>query len=147
MSLTAHDTARILRATLDNARSGNTTIAWLPRFPQRCCNFAANLLLLELADAGFTRLRRMMGTVQDPRGDDLAAHVWVQAGDLTVDITADQYGQPDVIVEPNSNWHLLLADVRPFVPRSDLPDGVPEVEIARLREIYEDVLRELAPFR
>ena len=89
----------------------------------------------------------MLGTVLDDRGDDLATHVWVQADDLVVDIAADQFEQPKVIVEHLSSWHDSLHDVKPFLPKSDLVDGVSESEIARLRELYDDVLRELAPFR
>jgi hypothetical protein len=37
--------------------------------------------------------------------------------------------------------------VKPFLPKRDLAEGVSEAEIARLREVYEEVLRELAPFR
>lgn len=147
MSILILETARDLRATIERAKSGNAGISWLPRFPDKCCNFAANLLLLELSDAGGERLRRMIGTVHDDRGDDVATHVWVQAGDLVVDIAADQFEQPKVIVEHLSSWHNSLHDVKPFLPKRDLAEGVSDAEIARLREVYEEVLRELAPFR
>lgn len=147
MSILILETAQNLRATIERAKGGNAGISWLPRFPDNCCNFAANLLLLELSDAGSERLRRMIGTVHDDRGDDVATHVWVQAGDLVVDIAADQFEQPKVIVEHLSSWHCSLHDVKPFLPKRDLADGVSDTEIARLREVYEEVLRELAPFR
>jgi hypothetical protein len=89
----------------------------------------------------------MLGTVVDDRGDDLATHVWVQAGNLVVDIAADPFEQPKVIVEHLSSWHNSLHNVKPFLPKRDLVEGVSEAEIARLREVYEEVLRELAPFR
>jgi len=147
MSTLILETAQNLRATIERAQSGNAGIRWLPRFPRNCCNFAANLLLLEFSESGGERFRRMLGTVLDDRGDDLATHVWVQADDLVVDIAADQFEQPKVIVEHLSSWHDSLHDVKPFLPKSDLVDGVSESEIARLRELYDDVLRELAPFR
>jgi len=147
MSILILEIARNLRATIERAKSGNAGITWLPRFPENCCNFAANLVLLELSEAGGERLRRMLGTVVDDRGDDLATHVWVQAGDLVVDIAADQFEQPKVIVEHLSSWHNSLHNVKPFLPKRDLAEGVSEAEIARLREVYEEVLRELAPFR
>ena len=147
MSILILETAQNLRTTIERAKSGNAGISWLPRFPENCCNFAANLLLIELSEAGRERLRRMLGTVQDNRGDDLASHVWVQQGDLVVDIAADQFEQPKVIVEHLSSWHNSLHDVKPFLPKRDLAEGVSEAEIARLREVYEEVLRELAPFR
>jgi len=89
----------------------------------------------------------MLGTVRDDRGDDVATHVWVQADDFVVDIAADQFEQAKVIVEQFSEWHHSLHDVKPFLPESDLVEGVPEADIARLRELYDDVLRELVPFR
>jgi len=147
MSTFISDTAHDLRATIERAQSGKADITWLPRFPEKCCNFAANLLLLELAQAGADRLRRMLGTVQDNRGDDLATHVWVQADDFVIDITADQFGQRKVIVEQQSSWHDALHDVKPFLPKRDLPEGVSEDEIARLSEVYKDALSALAPFR
>ena len=147
MSIQILETARNLRATIERAKSGNASVKWLPRFPENCCNFAANLLLIELSEAGSERLRRMLGTVHDDRGDDLATHVWVQAGDLVVDIAADQFEQPKVIVEHRSSWHDSLHNVKPFLPKRDLVEGVSEAEISRLRGVYEDVLRELAPFR
>jgi len=141
------ETAQNLRTIIESAKSGDADIPWLPRFPEKCCNFAANLLLLELSDAGVDGLRRMIGTVQDDRGDDLATHVWVQAGDVVVDITADQFGQPKVIVEERPAWHASLADVKPFLPKRDLAEGVSDAEITRLRELYEDALGKLASFR
>lgn len=147
MSPLTYNTARDLRATIEKAKSGNASIAWLSRFPKNCCNFAANLLLIELADAKFKPLRRMIGTILDDRGDDVANHVWVQCGDVAIDITADQYGQPTVIAESQSGWHLSLTDVKPFIPKHDLEEGVSEEEIGRLRELYKDALHELAPFR
>jgi hypothetical protein len=37
--------------------------------------------------------------------------------------------------------------VKPFLAQRDLPEGISDTEIARLREIYNDVLAELARFR
>ncbi len=141
------ESAHHLRTVIENAKSGNADIPWLPRFPEKCCNFAANLLLLELSDAGIDGLRRMIGTVQDERGDDLATHVWVQSGDIVADITADQFGQPKVIVEAQSAWHASLSDVKPFLPKRDLAEGVSDAEITRLRELYQDALGKLASYR
>lgn len=147
MSTPIFEIVTSLRATIERAKSGNAGIKWLQRFPANCCNFAANLVLIELSEAGGERLRRMLGTIRDDRGDDVATHVWVQADSLVVDIAADQYKQPKVIVEHQSVWHHSLHDVKPFLPKSDLVEGVSETEIARLRELYDDVIRELAPFR
>ena len=136
-----------LRATVARARDAGADIPWVSRFPQDCCNFGSNLLLFELSGAGITRLRRVMGTVPDEGPDSDTRHVWVQADDYTVDICGDQYGQSAVIVEQRSDWHGAMLDVKPFLAQCDLPEGISDTEIARLREIYEDVLAELARFR
>jgi hypothetical protein len=141
------DTAGKLRATVERAKDAGADIPWVSRFPQDCCNFGSNLLLFELSDAGVKRLRRVMGTVPDEGPDSDTWHVWVQADDYTVDICADQFGQPEVIVEQQSNWHDAMLDVKPFLAQRDLPEGISDTEIARLREIYKDVLAELARFR
>ncbi|MHC4878599.1 MAG: hypothetical protein ACYTGL_19295 [Planctomycetota bacterium] len=141
------DTARNLRATVERARDADADIPWLSRFPKDCCNFGSNLLLFALSDAGVKRLRRVMGTVPEEGPDSDTRHVWVQADDYTVDICADQFGQSAVIAEQQSNWHDAMLDVKPFLAHCDIPEGISDTEIARLREIYEDVLAELARFR
>ena len=100
-------TAEELRSTIEAAQAAGVDLPWLGRFPNKGCNFASNLLLLKFADAGISPLRRMIGTVTDERGDDIANHVWVVADGHIVDITADVYGQPKVIVSETSAWHDL----------------------------------------
>jgi hypothetical protein len=38
------------------------------------------------------------------RGPNLS-HAWLQVEDIIVDITADQFGEPPVIVTTNTKWH------------------------------------------
>lgn len=147
MSAIIRTTAEKLRDAIQRAKDENAGIPWLSRFPTKCCNFAANLLLLDLSEAGISGLRRVMGTVQDERGDDLENHVWVQVGDTIVDITADQFGQPGVIVEQQSSWHESLHDIKPFLPKQDVEQGISDDAIARLRGLYEQDLSELSRFR
>ena len=147
MSDQIRKTTEKLRAVLDRAQQAGADIPWIARFPKNCCNFASNLLMLELSDAGVEQLRRTIGTVSDEKGNDLANHVWVNAGDFTVDITAECYGQPKVIVERQSDWHNGLTDVKPFIAKQDVPGGISETELTRLRELYEDVLQTLAAYQ
>ena len=141
------ETAEKLRATIERAREAEVEIPWLKRFPKNCCNFTSNLLLMDLSDAGVSSLRRMMGGVPEEGGDDTIPHVWVQADGFVTDITADYHGQASVIVESDSEWHQALEDVRAFVPRLDVPEGIAAEEITRLRELYQDVLQKLEAFR
>lgn len=147
MSDRIREIAENLRATVERAKSANTDIVWLVRFPKKCCNFVANLLLLDLLESDASRLRRMMGIVRDASGDDVDSHVWVTADDVVVDITADHFGQPKVIVEQQSNWHDSLHEIKPFLPKQDLTEGISDMDITRLRVLYEPVLGKLGPFR
>ena len=147
MTALIRETVEKLRATIERARGAEAEIPWLKRFPKNCCNFTSNLLLMDLSDAGVSSLRRMMGGVPEEGGDDTIPHVWVQADGFVTDITADYHGQASVIVESDSVWHQSLEDVRAFVPRLDVPEGIAAEEITRLRELYEDVLQKLEAFR
>lgn len=147
MSALIRETVENLRATIERARDAEAQIPWLKRFPKNCCNFAANLLLMDLSDAGVGTLRRMMGGVPEEGGDDTLPHVWVVADGFDTDITADYHGQSSVIVQQESAWHASLEDVRPFVPRLDVAEGIAAEEIARLRDLYQDVTPKLAEFR
>ena len=88
-----------------------------------------------------------MGTVRDEKGDDLASHVWVEAEGFIVDITADNFGQPAVIVEHDFDWHSALGDIKPFIARQDLPEGIDPTNLNRLRELYADVVTQLGEFQ
>lgn len=146
MSEIIFTTAQQLRLAIDRAKAAGADIPWLTRFPENCCNFASNLLLLDLADAGVGRLRRVIATICDAMGNDVGSHVWVRAEtDWIVDITADHYGQPNVIVDHTSDWHSSLKDEKPFIPRQDLPEGVAPTHLERISNLYADVRQALAP--
>jgi len=136
-----------LRAALEQAQSAEVSIPWLSRFPQNCCNFTSNLLLLELAGNVAGPLRRLMGTVCDIKGDEIGNHVWVQADNHVIDIAGDEFGLPPVVVSDSSDWHASLQDVKPFIERIDLPNGIPDAQLERLRDLYTDVQELIAPFR
>lgn len=146
MSLNISNTAKQLRNAIERAQSSQADIPWLPRFPVKCCNFTSNLLVIALADAGVSQLRRMIGTVTDQRGDDVASHVWVEADQHVVDITADGHGQAGVIVAESSEWHSSLNDVKPFIERIDVAEGISAEEQQRLRDLYQDTLNTLAEY-
>lgn len=43
------------------------------------------------------------GSRHDDHGS--STHAWVEANDIIIDITADQFGQPAVIVTRERTWH------------------------------------------
>jgi hypothetical protein len=68
-------------------------------FPAGCCGGASELLGRCLLESGFDNVVYKAGW-RDGR-----SHAWVEAGGVTVDITADQFGKPRVIVAMDSKWH------------------------------------------
>ena len=147
MSDNIKQVAQNLRAAIERAKAADADIPWLKRFPKNCCNFACNLLLLDLSAAGIRPARRIMGTVCDEKGDELGSHVWVQAEHFIVDITADNFGQSPVIVDDTSKWHEQLDEVKPFIARIDTEDGIGAEELIRLEQLYTDALQTLRQFR
>lgn len=90
----------------------------------------------------------MIGAIQDEDGSDIDSHVWVVANRETlIDITADCHGLDSVIVATESAWHTSLNDVRPFIERIDLEEGMSEMQIQRLGDLYEEPLEILEQFK
>lgn len=80
----------------------------LDAFPAGSCGVASLLLGSYLHDEGFGRFAYVIGEHQDASG--WHSHVWMQQGDVVVDITADQFSDKDerVIVTRDSAWHASL---------------------------------------
>jgi hypothetical protein len=72
----------------------------LKAFPSQCCDIATRVLGLRLYDAGLRGFAEHLGYVQD---DQL--HRWLDVAGVVVDITADQFGEPAVVVSRESRWH------------------------------------------
>ena len=98
-----HEAASSVRHAIEttdlSGRGGN-----LADFPQRCCHHATKLLAAHLWQSGWTGLKVATGR---RNGDAHSEHVWLQAGDVIVDITADQFdeGLGPVVVARCSEWH------------------------------------------
>ncbi|MBB3267709.1 hypothetical protein FHW79_005374 [Azospirillum sp. OGB3] len=90
------------RARLDAGRDQLPQDA-CSNFPTGCCGTVSEVL----AEA----LRRDLGVaaayVCGRRYDDngTSTHAWIEAGDIIIDVTADQFGQPAVIVTRDRSWH------------------------------------------
>jgi hypothetical protein len=76
-------------------------------FPRGACGATCDVLatLLELR-FGLTPLW-VSADLGD--GDTWSSHAWLEVEGVTVDITADQFGQAPVIVARTSPWHQSLA--------------------------------------
>jgi len=103
------------------------------KFPDACCDDASMLLAAYLVDNGFAEVDIIRG---DNGGNEkeLPSHVWLQVGDIQVDITADQFNQfgyrnSALICEENniflnsfSAQNAGCADFREHVPQYNDPD-------------------------
>jgi hypothetical protein len=63
-------------------------------FPRGCCGPASELLGRCLIELGFANV----SYIPAERRDDTRSHAWINVDDVIVDITADQFGEPSVIV-------------------------------------------------
>jgi hypothetical protein len=77
----------------------------LAQFPKECCDHATKLLALHLSRLGLDNLQKAKG--QQGAWPDAKYHVWLHWQGVTLDITADQFGegQPDIVVIRQSPWH------------------------------------------
>lgn len=96
--------AAAFRRAIESTSFGSET-PQMQHFPTECCHHACKLLGLYLYECG-------MGVCQIYTGDhptcQSAQHHWLRKQDIDIDITADQFGQPAVIVDRASSWHKCL---------------------------------------
>jgi hypothetical protein len=69
-------------------------------FPRGCRGPASELLGRCLIELGFANV----SYIPAERRDDTRSHAWINVDDVIVDITADQFGEPSVIVSRVSSW-------------------------------------------
>ena len=70
------------------------------RFPRGTCGPVSELLGRYLVEAGFENVMYVCG---EKRSE--GSHAWIEVGEIILDITGDQFGQPPVVVTVASNWH------------------------------------------
>ncbi len=66
-------------------------------FPSQCCDTACRVLGLHLHAIGTKNIREVLARVSADQ-----KHRWLEVGGLVVDITADQFGQAEVVVAADS---------------------------------------------
>ncbi len=69
-------------------------------FPRGTCGPVSELLGRYLVEAGFKNVMYVGG---EKRSE--GSHAWIEVGEIILDITGDQFGQPPVVVATASNWH------------------------------------------
>lgn len=70
-------------------------------FPRGCCGPTSELLGRCLIELGFANVKYIAAE----RPDHTGSHAWIDVDGVIVDITADQFGEPGVIVSRVSPWH------------------------------------------
>lgn len=93
--------AQRFRDAILRSNPGASRLATLREFPAGACGDASLLLAKYLQVSGCGRSHYVLG-----KGNG-RTHAWLQLGDLTIDITADQFDDQDagVIVSADSVWH------------------------------------------
>ena len=108
------DTARLnnlrtlaadFRAAIERSRAEHATPA-LPHFPEGACRLVSRLFALHLIqrDSRPTEgLRFFSGHV--PGQEPYVRHTWLAVDDVIVDLTADPFGEPPVVVGAPTAFH------------------------------------------
>jgi hypothetical protein len=105
----------------------------LPYFPEGACRMTSRLLAQYLAQRPETfahgRVEIVSGVLSD--SNPPARHYWLEIGETVVDLTADAFGQPAVIVGAKTAFHSGLQAVTPEDAGESVAALTP-VEAARL---------------
>jgi len=78
----------------------------LPYFPDGACRLVSHLLALHLSRQGYQGIRYQHAAF--PGQEAHIRHGWLVVDGATVDLTADPYGQPPVVVTSASAFHASL---------------------------------------
>ncbi len=91
--------AHFARDALEAYTSDNSDVTF-NRFPRGACGATSDLIGRYLHEAYQLRPQLVSGRRQDG-----AVHIWLSVCGIIIDITADQFGKPAVIVTRESAWH------------------------------------------
>lgn len=109
---TLRQLAASFRSAIVEARAGNAPGA-LPYFPDGACRLTSRLFALHLSRRPgsdvFGPARLISGVL--PGSEFGARHYWVELDDTAVDLTADAFGEPTVVVGARTAFHHSLTDL------------------------------------
>jgi len=127
-----HELASSFRGAIERARADRAPGA-LPYFPDGACRLTSRLLAQYLArrpdSSAFGHATLVSGVL--PGSASGARHYWLEFGEVVVDLTADSFGQPGVIVGPRTSFHQSLTECTAQDARDALTALSPD-ETARL---------------
>ena len=119
------------RHAIEAARAEKAAGA-LPYFPDGACRMTSRLFAQHLArhhHGGFRNARIVSGVL--PGSESAARHYWVELGDTLIDLTADPFGQPAVVVGSPTAFHRSLTE-RLDQDAAELLASLTDEETARL---------------
>ncbi|MBI2239618.1 MAG: hypothetical protein HYU59_02315 [Magnetospirillum gryphiswaldense] len=97
--------SRFFREAVINSDRSNWELNF-KLFPNGCCRDASELLARYLKENfDVKNIEIALGESGSYADGNEKSHAWVVCDGLTIDITADQFGQPSVIVMRRSSWH------------------------------------------
>jgi hypothetical protein len=103
--------AASFRSAIVEARAGKASGA-LPYFPEGACRLTSRLFAFHLArrtdSAVFGPACLVSGVL--PGSEFGARHYWLELDDTVVDLTADAFGEPAVVVGAPTAFHQTLTD-------------------------------------
>lgn len=144
MPYSASHAASCFRAAIERCERKRLTIC-MQNFPSGSCGDATPLLGTHFIEKGLGTFMCALGSRSDGSPHGHQSHAWLEADDLMVDITADQFPEIDqrVIVTRHSDWHAAFkrddmlqrhpADFRVYDPRT----------VSELGRVYSVILAEM----
>ena len=108
---TLHQLAASFRRAIVEARAAEAPGA-LPYFPEGACRLTSRLFALHLARRPDSATRGSTCLVSGvlPGSELGARHYWLELDDVVVDLTADAFGEPSVVVGAPTAFHHTLTD-------------------------------------
>jgi hypothetical protein len=117
MTITIEKLASIATAARDffEKNKHTTPDAVLRNFPKGACGCVSELLGRYLEEQ-----YQVSPLCVSAELNDLSTHAWLQINDVIIDLTADQFSQPPIIVSDSSAWHgnLKCEPPMPVCPQS-----------------------------
>ena len=108
---TLHQLAASFRRAIVEARAAEAPGA-LPYFPEGACRLTSRLFALHIARSPDRATRGSTCLVSGVlQGSELGArHYWLELDDVVVDLTADAFDEPSVVVGAPTAFHHTLTD-------------------------------------
>lgn len=102
--------ASVFRDAIEQARAERAPGA-LPYFPEGACRMTSRLFAQYLTrrPGGSVFGRASLASGVLPEGELPTRHYWLELGDVVVDLTADPFGEPRVIVGSPTAFHRSLS--------------------------------------